>query len=216
MGRGKVELKRIENKINRQVTFTKRRGGLLKKAHELSVLCDVEVAAIIFSAPGRLFEFCSTPSSMLKTIERYRSFKNDEFKATTSANETQNNYQEYLKLKARVDCLEHYRNNLLGEDLEPLSINELEQLENQVEMSVKQIRSTKMQVMIDKLCDLNRKEQILQDANRNLRKKVQEAVITVAAEPSQPAGLLQRSPINDRSLQIGASLMSNGFIPGWI
>ncbi|KAG1347753.1 putative Developmental protein SEPALLATA 1 [Cocos nucifera] len=59
MGRGRVELKRIENKINRQVTFAKRRNGLLKKAYELSVLCDAEVALIIFSSRGRLFEFCS-------------------------------------------------------------------------------------------------------------------------------------------------------------
>ncbi|RRT49727.1 hypothetical protein B296_00052190 [Ensete ventricosum] len=59
--RGKVELKRIENKVNRQVTFEKRRNGLLKKAYELSVLCDVDVALIIFSSRGRrLFEFCSS------------------------------------------------------------------------------------------------------------------------------------------------------------
>lgn len=73
MGRGKVELKRIENKINRQVTFAKRRNGLLKKAYELSVLCDAEVALIIFSNRGKLYEFCSgsrypsfsTPSDLL-------------------------------------------------------------------------------------------------------------------------------------------------------
>ena len=59
MGRGKVVLKRIENKINRQVTFSKRRNGLLKKAYELSVLCDAEVALIIFSNRGKLYEFCS-------------------------------------------------------------------------------------------------------------------------------------------------------------
>ncbi|KAF2311082.1 hypothetical protein GH714_019409 [Hevea brasiliensis] len=53
MGRGRVELKRIENKINRQVTFSKRRNGLLKKAYELSVLCDAEVALIIFSSRGK-------------------------------------------------------------------------------------------------------------------------------------------------------------------
>jgi MADS-box transcription factor len=61
MGRGRVELKRIENKINRQVTFAKRRNGLLKKAHELFVLCDAEVALIIFSNKGKLCEFCSSP-----------------------------------------------------------------------------------------------------------------------------------------------------------
>ncbi|XP_022850778.1 MADS-box protein EJ2-like [Olea europaea var. sylvestris] len=60
MGRGRVELKRIENKINRQVTFAKRRNGLLKKAYELSVLCDAEVALVIFSNRGKLYEFCST------------------------------------------------------------------------------------------------------------------------------------------------------------
>lgn len=60
MGRGRVELKRIENKINRQVTFAKRRNGLLKKAYELSVLCDAEVAVIIFSNSGKLYEFSST------------------------------------------------------------------------------------------------------------------------------------------------------------
>ncbi|RZR88785.1 hypothetical protein BHM03_00016436 [Ensete ventricosum] len=57
MGRGRVQLKRIENKINRQVTFSKRRSGLLKKAHEISVLCDAEVALIIFSTKGRLYEY---------------------------------------------------------------------------------------------------------------------------------------------------------------
>ncbi|RWV91900.1 hypothetical protein GW17_00045773 [Ensete ventricosum] len=60
MGRGRVELRRIENKINRQVTFSKRRSGLLKKAYELSILCDAEVALIVFSSRGRLFEFCSS------------------------------------------------------------------------------------------------------------------------------------------------------------
>ena len=57
MGRGRVQLKRIENKINRQVTFSKRRSGLLKKAHEISVLCDAEVALVIFSSKGKLFEY---------------------------------------------------------------------------------------------------------------------------------------------------------------
>jgi hypothetical protein len=59
MGRGKVQLKRIENKINRQVTFSKRRNGLLKKAHEISVLCDAEVAVIVFSPKGKLYEYAS-------------------------------------------------------------------------------------------------------------------------------------------------------------
>ncbi|QHO43880.1 uncharacterized protein DS421_5g166480 [Arachis hypogaea] len=60
MVRGKIEMKRIENATSRQVTFSKRRSGLLKKAHELSVLCDAQIALIIFSQSGRLFEYSST------------------------------------------------------------------------------------------------------------------------------------------------------------
>ncbi|KAG5544819.1 hypothetical protein RHGRI_017314 [Rhododendron griersonianum] len=59
LGRGKIEIKRIENTTNRQVTFCKRRNGLLKKAYELSVLCDAEVALIVFSTRGRLYEYAS-------------------------------------------------------------------------------------------------------------------------------------------------------------
>lgn len=59
MGRRKLEIKRIEDKSSRQVTFSKRRNGLIKKARELSILCDVEVALLVFSSHGRLYEFCS-------------------------------------------------------------------------------------------------------------------------------------------------------------
>ncbi|KAE9592618.1 putative transcription factor MADS-type1 family [Lupinus albus] len=60
MGRGRVILERIENKISRQVTFSKRRSGLMKKAFELSLLCDAEVALIIFSGRGKLHQYSST------------------------------------------------------------------------------------------------------------------------------------------------------------
>ncbi|OIW06239.1 hypothetical protein TanjilG_32670 [Lupinus angustifolius] len=60
MGRGRVILERIENKISRQVTFSKRRSGLMKKAFELSLLCDAEVALIIFSGRGKLYQYSST------------------------------------------------------------------------------------------------------------------------------------------------------------
>jgi hypothetical protein len=59
MVRGKTEMRRIENTTSRQVTFSKRRNGLLKKALELSVLCDAEVAVVVFSPRGRLYEFAS-------------------------------------------------------------------------------------------------------------------------------------------------------------
>ncbi|OWM63648.1 hypothetical protein CDL15_Pgr008191 [Punica granatum] len=62
MTRKRIEIKKIENLSARQVTFTKRRRGLIKKAHQLSTLCDAEIALIIFSSTGKLFEFSSSRS----------------------------------------------------------------------------------------------------------------------------------------------------------
>jgi MADS-box transcription factor len=59
MGRGKIEIKRIENTTSRQVTFCKRRNGLLKKAYELSVLREAEIALIDLSNRGLLYEYAS-------------------------------------------------------------------------------------------------------------------------------------------------------------
>ncbi|KAK9093504.1 hypothetical protein Syun_028415 [Stephania yunnanensis] len=68
MGRGKIEIKRIENTTNRQVTFCKRRNGLLKKAYELSVLCEAEVALVVFSTRGRLYEYANNRNMLGESI----------------------------------------------------------------------------------------------------------------------------------------------------
>ncbi|KAL0372524.1 UNVERIFIED_CONTAM: MADS-box protein [Sesamum calycinum] len=161
MGRGKVELKRIENKINRQVTFAKRRNGLLKKAYELSVLCDAEVALIIFSNKGKLYEFCSSSRKLM--------FPFYDFERGI----VQNKYQEYMKLKARVEVLQQSQRHLLGEELGQLGIKELDQLENVLDTSLKEIRSNKNHRMLNQLSDLQQKERNLLEINRALRSKLE-------------------------------------------
>ncbi|KHN06442.1 Floral homeotic protein AGAMOUS [Glycine soja] len=79
MGRGKIEIKRIENTTSRQVTFCKRRNGLLKKAYELSVLCDAEVALIVFSNRGRLYEYANNSFFHVINIVHAASFGKIEF-----------------------------------------------------------------------------------------------------------------------------------------
>uniref|UniRef100_A0A804RKY0 MADS-box domain-containing protein n=1 Tax=Zea mays TaxID=4577 RepID=A0A804RKY0_MAIZE len=71
MGRGKVELKKIENPTNRQVTFSKRRMGLFKKANELAILCDAQIRVIIFSGSGRMYEYSSPPWRIASVFDRY-------------------------------------------------------------------------------------------------------------------------------------------------
>ncbi|KAE8685222.1 Agamous-like MADS-box protein AGL9-like protein [Hibiscus syriacus] len=243
MGRGRVELKRIENKINRQVTFAKRRNGLLKKAYELSVLCDAEVALIIFSNRGKLYEFCSS-SSMLRTLDRYQKCSYGAVEVTKPAKELESSYREYLKLKARYEELQQTQRNLLGEDLGPLNSKELEQLEHQLEASLKHVRSTKTQYMLDQLSDLQNKEQMLMEANRALSIKLEdinariqfgahweggEQSVSFNNQHTHSMGFYQPLECNP-TLQIGycnpgaADQMAatshaqqvNGFIPGWM
>ncbi|KAM4067291.1 SRF-type transcription factor [Hirsutella rhossiliensis] len=70
MGRRKIEIKAIKDDRNRSVTFLKRKGGLFKKAHELSVLCSVDVAVFIFGNNKKLYEYSS--SDMRDLIHRYQ------------------------------------------------------------------------------------------------------------------------------------------------
>ncbi|XP_075505834.1 MADS-box protein SOC1-like isoform X4 [Primulina tabacum] len=155
MVRGKTQMKRIENASSRQVTFSKRRSGLLKKAFELSVLCDAEVALIIFSHSGRLYEFSSS-SLMSNTIERYQ--KNAK---STLANLriTEEVYMQKLKDEAtdsykKLDQLEDAKRKLLGENIDSCSINELVHVEEQLGKSLSKIRARKNALMQEQIHQL--------------------------------------------------------------
>ncbi|GLT32218.1 hypothetical protein SLA2020_068990 [Shorea laevis] len=174
MGRGKVVLERIENKINRQATFSKRRNGLLKKAYELSVLCDAEVALIIFSSRGKLFEFGST--DVTKILERYRQHRYILQDNDIVQNETQQQtiYEEMLRLKAKHESLQRSQRHFLGEDLGGLDVKELQKKEKQLDRTISQIRQRKMQLLSDRLEELQKKELELEEENRQLLSKLEE------------------------------------------
>ena len=72
MGRKKINITRISDERTRQVTFTKRKFGLMKKAYELSVLCGCEIALMIFNSNDRLFQYAS--SDMDKVLLKYAEY----------------------------------------------------------------------------------------------------------------------------------------------
>ncbi|XP_052008005.1 myocyte-specific enhancer factor 2A isoform X1 [Xyrauchen texanus] len=82
MGRKKIQITRIMDERNRQVTFTKRKFGLMKKAYELSVLCDCEIALIIFSSSNKLFQYAST--DMDKVLLKYTEYNEPHESRTNS------------------------------------------------------------------------------------------------------------------------------------
>ncbi|MBS2599924.1 hypothetical protein KFY57_27860, partial [Salmonella enterica subsp. enterica serovar Typhimurium] len=80
---------------------------------------------------------------MSKTLERYHKHNYGALEGTQPSADSQNNYQEYLKLKTRVEVLQQSQRHILGEDLGELNTKDLEQLERQLDSSLRQIRSTK-------------------------------------------------------------------------
>ncbi|KAL1203856.1 MADS-box protein AGL42 [Cardamine amara subsp. amara] len=170
MVRGKIEMKKIENATSRQVTFSKRRNGLLKKAYELSVLCDAQVSLIIFSQRGRLYEFSS--SDIHNTIERYRKFTKDH---KTSKHDSEI-YIQQLKQEAshmitKIDLLEFHKRKLLGQGLTSCSIEEVQEIDSQLQSSLVKVRARKAQLFKEQLEKLKAKEKQLLDENAKLHQK---------------------------------------------
>ncbi|KNA23649.1 hypothetical protein SOVF_023090 isoform B [Spinacia oleracea] len=196
MVRGKTQMKRIENDSSRQVTFSKRRNGLLKKAFELSVLCDAEVALIIFSPTGKLYEFASSSTS--RTIDRYQKHMK-ELRGVKSKVSDRNMLQfkeDANELEKKLKSLELSKRRLLGDSLESCSIDELQDLEKQLDKSLSTIRAKKnalFKVQIDKLYE---EEKLLLKENARLKEKLQNS-LPVPLSVRQPTDDDQRNNVQD-------------------
>ncbi|XP_062153621.1 MADS-box protein AGL42-like isoform X2 [Alnus glutinosa] len=172
MVRGKIQMKRIENATSRQVTFSKRRNGLLKKAYELSVLCEAEVAVIVFSQKGRLHEFSST--DMQKTIERY--YKHAKGGQTNNTDQVEQ-YMQRLKRESasmakKIEHLDDSQRKLLGHGLSLCTFEELQEIESQLGRSLRSIRARKAQLFVEQITQLKAKESLLLEENARLREQV--------------------------------------------
>ncbi|XP_073032592.1 MADS-box protein defh21-like isoform X2 [Primulina eburnea] len=150
MGRGKIEVKRIENNTSRQVTFSKRRAGLMKKTHELSVLCDAQIGLIVFSSKGKLTEYCTPQLSMKQMIDRYVQAKG----ISLSDGNSRTGPAPYNRYK--------------GDDLSSVQFEELRQLEQQLEHSVDKVRARKFQLLHEQLENLKKTELMLEKENQEM------------------------------------------------
>lgn len=182
MGRGKIEIKKIENPTNRQVTFSKRRGGLLKKANELAILCDAQVGVVIFSSTGKMFEYCSPHVSMRQLIDRYQRTTNTSFEET---NNQQQIIFEISRMRDENHKLQASMRQFIGEDLASMTLNEVNQLEEQLEFSVNKVRARKHQLLNQQLENLRRKEHILEDEHQHLCRMIAEHQVAIEQQAQQ-------------------------------
>ncbi|KAK4753635.1 hypothetical protein SAY87_001739 [Trapa incisa] len=200
MGRKKLEIKRIEDKSSRQVTFSKRRSGLIKKARELSILCDVEVALLVFSSHGRHYEFCSG-NSLVDMLEHYQNYMEEQ--SQSNAAEAQGcqsesgsrSYEELLQLVQRQLCphsaffpfLLHNQSEFFYPDIygnlaccrlteEPDSedqrVDDLVELEKDLTAALTQTRCRKTQLMMESVMTLQEQERLLKEEKELLQQEI--------------------------------------------
>lgn len=174
MGRGKIEIKRIENTTNRQVTFCKRRNGLLKKAYELSVLCEAEVALIVFSSRGRLYEYAN--DSVKATIERYKKACSDSSSSgSVSEANVQFYKQECSKLQQQINNMQNNNRQLVGEAIAGMNMKDMKTTEQKLEKAIAKIRAKKNELLFAEIDYMQKREIDLHNNNQVLRAKIAES-----------------------------------------
>ncbi|KAE7997162.1 hypothetical protein FH972_001818 [Carpinus fangiana] len=124
-----------------------------------------------------VFGFCR----ISKTLERYQGCCFNPDQDNSIERETQKWYKEISKLEVKYESLQRTQRHLLGEDLGPLSVKELQNLEKQLEESLQIARQRKTQVMVEQMEDLRRKERHLGDLNQQLKTKLEAEGYTLKA-----------------------------------
>ncbi|KAK2997173.1 hypothetical protein RJ639_025787, partial [Escallonia herrerae] len=71
MGRVKLKMQTLESTGNRQVTYSKRRSGIIKKARELSILCGIDIILLMFAPNGRPTMFSGVHSKVDEVITKF-------------------------------------------------------------------------------------------------------------------------------------------------
>lgn len=172
MAKEKIQIRKIDNATARQVTFSKRRRGLFKKAKELSVLCDADVALIIFSATGKLFEYSS--SSMKGIIERHNLHSKNLQKLEQPSLELQLvENSNYTRLNKEIADKTHQLRQMRGEELQTLNIEELQKLEKSLESGLSRVMEKKGERIMKEITDLQRKSAELMDENKRLKQQAE-------------------------------------------
>ncbi|KAL0312094.1 UNVERIFIED_CONTAM: Floral homeotic protein GLOBOSA [Sesamum radiatum] len=156
MGRGKIEIKRIENSSNRQVTYSKRRNGIMKKAKEISVLCDAQVSVIIFASSGKMHEFCSPSTTLVDMLDQYHKLSGK--RLWDAKHEHLDN--EINRIKKENDSMQIELRHLKGEDISTLNYKELMVLEEALDNGVSTLKA--------------KQNEMIEEENQNLQFKLRQ------------------------------------------
>lgn len=187
MAREKIKIRKIDNITARQVTFSKRRRGIFKKATELSVLCDADIALIIFSATGKLFEYSS--SSMKSIIARYNmQSKNNEGRQEEPFLQLQLENSNLARLSKEIADKNQELRKLKGDNLQGLDMEELQQLETLLENSLARVLDIKGKRIMHEIDTLQKQGNKLMEENQRLKQEM-----TMWSQGRRPGIVLDQS-----------------------
>lgn len=215
MTRRKIQIKKIDNTTARQVTFSKRRRGLFKKAQELSTLCDAEIALVVFSATGKLFEF--TSSSVQQVIERHGLLSSNFDRLNQPSLELQLESSTSAALRKEIAENTHELRKLMGEELQELNMKELQELEKLLGSGLRRVRDAKGEIVLKEITSLKWKGSQMIQENKRLKQMANRQVQTLELEQgqsSEPIGdfihsdLFQDHDSSDTSLKLGLAFPS--------
>ncbi|KAL1534819.1 Floral homeotic protein, variant 2 [Salvia divinorum] len=164
MARGKIQIKKIENQTNRQVTYSKRRNGLFKKAHELTVLCDAKVSIIMISSTQKLHEYISPAITTKQIFDEYQKIVRTDLWSS-----------HYEKMQEHIKKLKEMNRNLQkdirqrsGESLNDLGYEEVVSLIEDIDKSLALIRERKYKALGNKIENTKKKLRNVEDIHKSL------------------------------------------------
>ncbi|KAK6115281.1 hypothetical protein DH2020_007550 [Rehmannia glutinosa] len=164
MARGKIQIKKIENQTNRQVTYSKRRNGLFKKAHELTVLCDAKVSIIMISSTQKLHEYISPTTTTKQVFDQYQKAVGVDLWNS-----------HYEKMQGHLQKLKDVNRNLrreirqrMGESLNDLGYDQMVNLIEDIDSSLRLIRERKVFSYFFSLFLFSQKLRNVEEIHRNL------------------------------------------------
>lgn len=168
------------------MAFSKRRTGLISKAQQLSVLCDVDVALMVFSASGKLYEFCSGGTNSMKHLlatyeaeDRAIKGHGDDLELPVQCTKSRT-YKELIQM---VDRLDEENNS------EELSMADMTQIEEELDAALMQTRSIKTQLQMEYISTLQQQENNLIQEKEEIVRQIASAKDMYAAGDDGGGGL---------------------------
>ncbi|KAI9395078.1 hypothetical protein POPTR_005G182200v4 [Populus trichocarpa] len=194
MGRGKIEIKRIENASNRQVTYSKRKNGIIKKAKEITVLCDAQVSLVIFASSGRMHEYCSPSTTVVDLLDKYH--KQSGKRLWDAKHE--NLSKEIDRIKKENDSMQIELRHLKGEDISSLHHTELMAIEEALDAGLAAVRKKQMEYH----SMLEQNEKMLDEEFKRLQFVLQQQEMAMGENAMEMENAYHQQRMRDYNFQV--------------